>query len=195
MKTLTHKLQNGLMESKRNNRILQRKLDILEEKGNDPTNHYKLKKSVRDKILEERNKELREENEAFTVEIREAQTRVKELEEDLHQERINKVISPDAPEDIDEEKITKLVNEIDQMDDVERKEELKLLITHLQEQKRQIKDLEESQEDKDAKIEELESLNSKSKEKYQSSKPDKEDNDKKSAKSGDEFKTESMDEE
>ena len=124
------------MESKRNNRVLQRKLDILEDQGNDPTNVYKLKKSTRDKILEERNKELREENEAYTVEIREAQTRVKELEESLHQERINKVISPDTPEDIDDDKIAKLVNEIDQMDDIERKSELKLLITHLQEQKK-----------------------------------------------------------
>jgi hypothetical protein len=72
LKTLTHKLQSGLMESKRNNRIAQRKLDILEEQGNDPTNVYKLKKSVRDQILIDRNKELREENESQLIEIREA---------------------------------------------------------------------------------------------------------------------------
>lgn len=155
LKTLTHKLQNGLMECKRNNRIIQRKLDILEDQGNDPTNTYKLKKSTRDQILEERNKELREENEAHVVEIREAQTRIKELEGSLHEERINKVISPDTPEDVDDEKISKLVNEIDQMDDVERKSELKLLISHLQEQKKQIKELEEQAEEKDTEIEEL----------------------------------------
>jgi hypothetical protein len=159
LKTLTEKLQSGMMESKRNNRVLQRKLDILNDQGNDPTNVYKLKKITRDNILEERNNELRQENEAKLVEIREAQARIKELEDELHQERINKVVSPDTPEDLDQDKINKLANEIDQMDDLERKSELKLLITHLQAQKKQIKELEDQTTEKDAKIEELESGN------------------------------------
>lgn len=48
LKTLTTKLQESLMEAKRENRILQRQLDILNEQGNDPKNTYKLKKEVRD---------------------------------------------------------------------------------------------------------------------------------------------------
>jgi hypothetical protein len=52
-----------LTEQKRENRILQRKLDLLEEQGNDPTNVHKLNKQTRDEILENRNKELRESNE------------------------------------------------------------------------------------------------------------------------------------
>ena len=80
LKTLTQKLQEGLVEAKRSNRVLQRQLDILQEQGNDPTNVYKLKKEIRDKILEDRNAELRAENEKHLLSITEANFRIQELE-------------------------------------------------------------------------------------------------------------------
>lgn len=126
------------MEAKRDNRILQRQLDILHEQGNDPKNTYKLKKEVRDQILEDRNKELRDENEAQLLKLREAQTRIKELEKALLSERVTNLVSPKISDEIDQEQTRKIATEIDLMEDEDRKKELLKLVSHLHSQKLQI---------------------------------------------------------
>lgn len=135
LKTLTTKLQDSLMEAKRDNRILQRQLDILNEQGNDPKNTYKLKKEIRDAILEQRNNQLREENELQLLKLKEAEARIKQLESALLSERVKNVVSPEISDEIDEEKVEKIAKEIDLMEDKERKIELKNLISHLHTQK------------------------------------------------------------